>query len=309
VRSKRALPLSIAVFLVAAAAAAADPQLPVSQQTQSKATSGSTDVASDKTVVADKPADNKDTTELQVQAGGISAEGNARSLAMTGGSKFRLRRDDNQFRSAIAGNYAATSAPSPASRSYDSTVQNVQGMLRYDRFLADWMLFLQLQARNDRFAGYDARLQLDPGVGYAFINEKTTQLTGEVGYDLMYQKNRRDARYLLNADKVPILDASGRLQLDPNKPDTFTIHSARAALAFEYALNESSKLTSNLEYLQGVNDTTFYRVNFDAAITAKFGKALSFSFGESIRFDNSAAQLAKAKTDYLTSANLVYTLL
>lgn len=210
----------------------------------------------------------------------MSAEGNARTMAITGGSKFRLRRDDNQFRAALAANYAASSVPAPAARDYSSTVQNVQGLLRYDRFFGDVIGFLQTQGRNDRFAGYDARLQLDPGLGYAIINRKTVQLTGEGGYDFMYQKNRTDARYLLDANKVPVRDASGTLLFDPDKPDHYTIHSVRVAANFDYVFNDATKLSTMLEFLQSVNETDFYRLNFDVALTAKLGKALAFSFGE-----------------------------
>jgi len=308
--SKSAAAVFIVALLAAPAANAQAPgPVPDSQQKAAQATTGATDVTGTKTVTVEKAADKKDATELQVQAGGMSSEGNARALALTGGSKFRFRRDDNQFRAALAANYAASAAPAPADRDYTSTVQNFQGMARYDRFFGDVIAFMQGQARNDRFAGYDARLQLDPGLGYAFINTKTVQFTGEGGYDLMYQKNRTDARYLLDANKLPVRDASGAILFDPNKPDSYTVHSARAAANFDYVINDATKLSTMVEYLQGISDTSFYRLNFDAALTAKLGKALSFSFGESIRFDNNAAKLGKAKTDYMTSASLVYSFL
>ncbi len=297
------------VLLLAQVGWAQDQKLPESQQEQSKATTGATELTTGKTVATEKPDEAKDATELQVQAGGLSSEGNARAVALTGGSKFRLRREDNQFKAAVAGNYAATSVPSPQPREYSASVQNFQGLARYDRFVQDFILFLQLQARNDRFAGYDIRGQVDPGVGYAIINEKTMQLTVELGYDLMYQRNRTDARFLLDDSKNVILGPSGLPSLDPAKPKSYTIHSGRAAVTYEFAFNKTSKLTSALEFLQGINDTEFYRLNFDAALTAKLVGSLSISVGESIRFDNSAAKLGKAKTDYLSSGNLVYTLM
>lgn len=306
---KRAWVICAVAVSMAPAAKAQGPVLPESQQKASQATTGTTDVTGGKTVTVEKEAEKKDATELQAQAGGMSSEGNARAMAITGASKFRLRREDNQFRAALAANYAASSVPAPAQRDYSSTVQNFQGMVRYDRFFGDVIAFLQGQGRNDRFAGYDVRLQLDPGVGYAIINRKTVQLTGEGGYDFMYQKNRTDARYQLDANKVPVRDTSGAILLDPGKPDHYSIHSVRVAANFEYVFNDATKLATMVEFLQSVNETDFYRLNFDAALTAKLGKALSFSFGESVRFDNSAAKLGKSKTDYLTSGSLVYTFL
>lgn len=301
--------IGASLLLFSGLAASQGPDLPQSQQAQTKVTTGATDVATDKTVVAGKKTDEKDATELSLQAGGMSSEGNARSIAITGATNFRLRRESNQFKAAAAGNYAAASPPSPDSRDYTTTVQNLQGMARYDRFIDRFVLFAQAQARNNKFAGYDIRLQLDPGVGYAIIDKSNTQLIGEVGYDFMYQANRMDARYKLDADKNPVLDASGHKLIDPSKPESYSIHSGRAAMTLEYSFNESSKLNAALEYLQGLNDTEFYRVNLDAGITTKLGKIVAFSFGESVRFDNSAAKLGKSKTDYITTANLVFTLL
>src|SRR5512137_1661216 len=63
------------------------------------ATTGATDVA---TSGFDKkeapPADaEKNNTSLQVTAGALSSSGNTKTLALTGSSRFKARREDNQL--------------------------------------------------------------------------------------------------------------------------------------------------------------------------------------------------------------------
>lgn len=131
-----------------------------------------------------------------------------------------------------------------------TTANNLQALARYDRFLGNVSLFLSAQARNDRFQGLDLRQQVDPGVAYYFINEKTTQLWVELGYDLLFDVRRNDSRVQLDADKKPAVDAAG--QPLPLLAKTRTIHSARGFIGFEYVLNEGSKLVAGIEALQGL---------------------------------------------------------
>ena len=70
-----------------------------------------------------------DTVEASIQAGGLFAAGNARSLAITAATDFRIRREQHQFAAAAAANYGrAGKVDVPI----DTTVQNLQGLIRYD---------------------------------------------------------------------------------------------------------------------------------------------------------------------------------
>src|SRR5262249_12006689 len=134
------------------------------------------------------PAKVKDATELSIGAGGMGSSGNSRIISYTASGQLRLRRFDDQFTAALAGNYSRTALPGQA---LQTTVENVQAKTRYDRFfLTDWTVFLGAQARNDRFQGLDLRLQLDPGVGYYFVNDPKQLLWVEVGYDFLHDIRR-----------------------------------------------------------------------------------------------------------------------
>jgi len=275
-----------------------------------QATKGTTDITSDKFQARDKDGekDTKDTTELSVSAGALNTGGNSQLVALTGASKFRLRRGANQFKAAAAFNFARTALPGAE---LATTANNIQGLARYDRFLGDVSLFLSAQARNDRFQGLDLRQQVDPGVAYYFINEKTSQLWVELGYDLLFDVRRNDARVPLDADKKPAVDAAG--QPLPLLAKTRTIHSARGFIGFEYVLNEGSKLVAGVEALQGLagsesNTKNLFRLNGDIALSAKVSKSISLALSFSERYDSTPLP-GKQSLDTVLAASLVYSFL
>lgn len=266
------------------------------------ATSGATDITSDKMAARDKDAAAaKDASELSLSLGLLMADGNAKTQAYTGAEKYRLRRGENQFKQALAGNYARAAVGDAA---LQDTVRNLQGLVRYDRFLGDFTLFLSAQGRHDKFQGLDFRLQVDPGAAYYFINQKDRSMWTEFGYDLTMDFRNQTA-----------VDAARAKAKDPDKiKETRTLHSARLFLGYDHALSETSKLSLGLEYLQGIasnesQTANAYRVNFDAAITAKVFQALSMSTSYSLRVDSAAEQVGKKKTDQILAASLVYTFL
>lgn len=297
--SRRLSSLLIAASLTAPALAHAQQDLPKTAQDQAKVSTGATDVISDKAQTSDRAgaAASKDATELSVSAGGLQTGGNAELLALTTASKFRLRRDDNQFKAALAGNYArsATSAETET----QVTVQNLQALARYDLFLGNVALFSSVQLRNDRFQGLDLRTQFDPGVAYYFVNEKTRQFWVEGGYDLLHDVRREEARVVLDADKKP----TGVIA-----PKTRTLHSGRAFVGYEQALTDTTKITAGLEFMQGLNDTEIRRLNGDVTLTAKLYQALSFAFSFSARYESKPVP-GKEKLDTTSAASLVYTFL
>src|SRR5262249_23165077 len=114
-------------------------------------------------------------------------------------------------------------------------VQNLQGKTRYDRFfLTDWTAFLGVQARNDKFQGLDLRLQIDPGLGYYFVNDPKHLLWAEIGYDYLHDTRREEDRIVRDDTGTP----TGVI-LDKTKP----VHSGRAFVGYDNQLNEAVTLT------------------------------------------------------------------
>lgn len=263
---------------------------------QDAASSGKTDVAKEGFEAQAKKEEkkSKDATEAKLSVGALGASGNSRSLSATTSGQLRVRRGKNQVSSAIAVNYAR-SAAGPG-EGMQTTLENYQGRVRYDRFIADELaLFLATSARRDRFQGLDLRLNVDPGVAYYFIDAPKQQLWTEVGYDLQYDINRDEA--------IDAAEAEGE-----SVDKTDVQHSARMFGGYSNALNERVTFTTGLEFLLGVPETENWRLNWDGALTSQIGGAFSLATTVSVRYDHSP--LPGIETlDMTTALNLVYKLL
>lgn len=262
------------------------------------ATTGTTDVASTGFETTDTKAAEaeatKNITEFQVSAGALTSSGNARLLSFTGASRFRARREANQLSMAAAGNYSRSAAT--ADDDMQTTLRNVQGKIRYDRFLGQgFALFASLSGRNDKFQGLVLRSNFDPGLAYYFLDKEKHQLWTELGYDLQYDV-RRDANLQLAAEQGQDLDK------------TDVRHSMRLFLGYNGSINDVVGLNTGLEYLQGLPETEYWRLNWDVGLTTSLSGKFSVATTFSLKYDNEPLPEVK-NTDTVTAVNLVYQLL
>ena len=275
------------------ARSSADTPLPDSLVKSSKATEGSTDVATSGFETADK-WDSKDATELEISAGGLASAGNSRSIAATSAGKFRLRRGSDQFGAAIAANYGESAVNK--GEGLQTTVENFQGKIRYDRFLAgSFAVFGAASLRHDRFQGLDLRLNLDPGFGYYFIDEEKQQFWLEAGYDFQHDIRRDEAIADAYADGYYLAKTNDR-------------HSLRGFVGYSSELSDTVKVATGLEYLQGLSPATNYRLNWDGSVNSSVGKGFSIATAVSVRYDHNPIPGVE-NTDIVTSISLVYHLL
>lgn len=262
---------------------------------QEAATTGSTEVATEGFQAVElKPEVTTDTTQLSIQAGGQFASGNSRLVALTSAARFRARRDDNQLSLAAAGNYSES-----ASAGDDSTrlsAANLQGKSRYDRFFTGGFAgFASLSARTDRFQGLDLRMNLDPGLAYYLLDAADHQLWLEAGYDLQYDVRRGESLRAARLDGTTLERTELR-------------HSARFFLGYENHFSSAVGLTTGLEYLQGLPDTEYWRLNWDVGLTSSIADSLAIATTFSLRYDNNPLPEVE-KLDTVTAVSLVYTLL
>ena len=269
-------------------------QAPSGVMKQDAATSGKADVASEgfATAVDDKKKD--DATEAKIQAGALGSSGNSRSLALTSMGTVRARRGANELSAAAAANYGRSAATADAPT--QTTMENYQGKLRYDRFVSDRLAaFVSLSGRRDRFQGLDLRLNMDPGLAYYFVQDPKHQLWGEAGYDLQFDI-RKNSAIQAAIDNGQYLEK------------TDVRHSARLFAGYKNNLNDNVQFNTGVEYLQGLQDTKYWRFNWDVGLTAAIATRFALASTFSLRYDNSPLPGIKT-TDTLTAVNLVYTLL
>ncbi len=259
-----------------------------------QATAGTTEVAVEGVeIVADLPVDETRATDVKISAGGLMSTGNAESLAATGNATMRIRREANQYSAALAMNYARASVDGADA---ETTVENYQARVRYDRFLSKhWALFMAESGRRDRFQGLDLRFNFAPGAAYYFISEASHRFWGEFGYDLQY--DIRESSAVANAAEAGTPVAT-----------TETRHNARLFAGYENNLNEHVKFTTGLEYLQAFASTENWRLNWDLGLNAVIAGDFSLATTFFLRYDNNPLPEIR-KLDTVTAVSVVYTLL
>ena len=298
--------LAAALLVGAAHDAKAQATAPIPTETlkAQTATKGSTDIAKGGFAAGGMPSDEdpKETTELAISAGGLFASGNARTIALTTATKFKLRRDAHQFTAAVAMNFARSGKKGEA---VETAVENYQGLLRYDYFFTESVAaFLQSSARRDRFQGLDLRLNVDPGLAYYFVNTKKQSLRAEGGYDLQYDVRRDPSRVQTPAAAAPGEPAVAPL---PLLDKTQTLHNLRLFAGYDNKLYKEVSLITGLEYLQNFADSGTYRLVFDIGIKPNVSDNLAIATTYTMRYENKPLPSVES-TDSIASVNLVYTL-
>ncbi len=234
-----------------------------------------------------------DGTSIAISAGGQISTGNSQLIAGTASGEYETRFSNNGVGVSLLGNYGRGAQPGERD---ETTAQNVQGRLRYDRYLLDRLsVFVLNTGRHDRFQGLDFRYNLDPGVKYLFVQEPTTKFWGELGYDFQYDIRRNDSRDVTGDDGV-VLERLDKTAVD---------HSTRAFVGFNHAFNDEVTFTTGLEYLQSVVVSTQYRVNYEALLAAKLWGGLALGVGFSARYDH-APLPDKKQLDTQTVLSVIY---
>jgi len=242
---------------------------------------------------APKAPASPDGINAQVSAGGLSSSGNSRLVAFTGSGAFDWRGGHNGFGASFVGNYGRSAPPDGE---METTTENAQGRLRYDRYLIDAAsLFMLVTGRHDKFQGLAFRLNLDPGFKFLFVNRPKTQLWAEAGYDFQHDTRTREAREVRD-DMGVLLERLPKHETD---------HSARLFLGFKHDFNDKVAVANGIEYLQSFVDGDRYRFNYDVLFTAKVWGDLALGVGFNARYDNQPLP-EKVKLDTTTTLSLVY---
>jgi putative salt-induced outer membrane protein YdiY len=232
-------------------------------------------------------------TTASVSAGGLSSSGNSKLVAFTLSGLYDWRGGANGMGASLVGNYGRSAAPGTDMK---TTTENLQGRIRYDRYLIDEAsLFLLTTGRHDKFQGLAFRLNVDPGFKYLFVNRPKTQLWAEAGYDFQYDTRIEAARQ--------VKDDMG--MVTETLPKHETDHSVRVFLGFKHAFNDATALSNGIEYLQSFVDGERYRFNYDVLFTAKVWGDLALGVGFNARYDNSPLP-EKVKLDTTSTLSLVY---
>ncbi len=280
--------------------------------------------------VPDEAKPTTDGTTASLSAGGQWVTGNSNLLAMTANGSFDMRRGANEFGAGLLANYGQSTPP--GGQWAVETAENVQGKLRYDRFVsAPAAFFLLVTGREDRFQGLNFRLNLDPGFKYLFVKASADAVWAEAGYDFQYDNRRSDSLGITAPtgaasanEPVPV---SGCTPTDPNYttsgnispcaqsmlPETQIYNSGRLFAGFRHAFNKDVTLGAGVEYLQSIvavnagqaGDVYDSRLNFDALFASKISGGLSLGLGIHAAYDRFPLP-GKKDLDTASTLTLIY---
>jgi putative salt-induced outer membrane protein len=242
-----------------------------------------------------------DATEGEIAAGGLISTGNARAAQGTVNARVRVRRKAHEFRSVVAGNYGRAAADIDSN--VETTVLNLQGMVRYDYFFAKrWSAFLMGTTRHDRFQGLDLRLNVDPGIAFYAIQKPNHRLWFEAGYDFQFDVRRDEAIIErieddVNGDGVLADNEITETQIADKRQVN---HAARLFAGYTNNLSERVSFDTGIEYLQSLVVGKRIRVNWVNALSAQLFGRVGLAATFTLRYENQPLP-GIAKVDTITA--------
>jgi putative salt-induced outer membrane protein YdiY len=142
-------------------------------------------------------------------------------------------------------------------------------------FTERFFSYVRLEALHDAVADVEYRITLSPGVGYYFIKNATTRLSGEVGPGVVFEKQGNDEKTYLTA---------------------------RIAERFEHKFSDRAKLWQSLEFLPQIDDVENFIINAEIGVEAGLTEKLSVRVYAQDTYDNEPAPGRKENDLKIVSA-------
>jgi putative salt-induced outer membrane protein len=204
---------------------------------------------------APAPAPAEPKWESSAGLGFSLTRGNSKNLLFTANVASQKKWDNNEVRLGANGAYGE-------SDSIKNTEQ-VLGFAQYNRLFTERAYgYLRLDALHDSVADIEYRFNFSPGVGYYFIKNQTTSLSGEVGPGFIHEKLGGDDRSYMTL---------------------------RVAERFEHKFNERVRMWQSLEWLPQVDNFNNYILNSEIGVAASLTDNLSLKVFAQDVYDNEPA--------------------
>ena len=138
--------------------------------------------------------------------------------------------------------------------------ESLHGFFQYNRLFSERAYgYARIDGLHDAIADIEYRFTFSPGVGYYFVKNESTTLSGEVGPGAIYEKQGDNSR--------------GYLTL-------------RLAERFEHKLNERARVWQSLEILPQVDDYENFIANFELGVESSLTEKLSLRAYIQDTYDN-----------------------
>lgn len=152
--------------------------------------------------------------------------------------------------------------------------------LRLDNFFSSGTFFYFLGSwLQDKFAGYDNRYSLGPGIGQKFVDGPVHYLEAEIGCNWTREDYTDEA--------------------------TESFIEGRAFGQYEYLISDTSKFLQTIEYLHDFDDPTNFKIAGETALISALTEVVAIKLAYEVRYQNRPAQDRFQETDTVFSGSLV----
>ena len=185
---------------------------------------------------------NKSPWESSAALGFTLTRGNSSTLLFTGNLLTSRKQGNNEISLGADATYGANSGV--------TTAQAFRGFGQYNRLFSDRAYgLLRAEGLYDKIAAVQPRVTISAGLGYYFVKNDRTKLSGEVGPSLVYERQ-----------------ASGVSK---------TYMALRVAERLDHKISDKTKLWQSAEFLPQVDNFNNYILNFEAGLETELYKNLA----------------------------------
>jgi putative salt-induced outer membrane protein len=207
----------------------------------------------------------------------VNTTGNTEALTVAGKNEMKYKFTDKWTGSWVVGTlYGKSDGDKNAERYFTD--------LRADYSINDrWYAYGLGTWLRDKFAGFDNRLGIGPGVGYKFLIGPKHFLLAETGLNYAYE-DYADS----DEDNEDFLE--GRL-----------------FGKYEWAFTKKTKFSQSLEYLQSFKDSSMRKLNSETALVTAITDIMALKISYSILYNNDPRPSDLDDTDTILATSLVIT--
>jgi putative salt-induced outer membrane protein len=207
----------------------------------------------------------------------VNTTGNSDTLTVAGKNEMKYKFTDKWTGSWVAGGlYAENSNHKTAERYFTDLRADYSITERWYAYgLGTWL--------RDKFAGFDNRVGVGPGVGYKFLTGPKQFLLGETGLNYVVE------------------------DYEDKGESTERFIEGRLFGKYEYAFTDKIKASQSLEYLQSFKDSSLWKLNSVTALVTALTDTLALKVSYSVFYNNDPRPSDLDDTDTFLATALVIT--
>ena len=193
--------------------------------------------------------------ETSAAAGVILTRGNSDTMTATANILGQKKWDQHELRLGADATYGEVVD--------ETSAETIHGFGQYNYLFTERMYgYGRIDALHDGIADVDYRITIGPGVGYYFIKEERTLLSGETGPGLVIEKQGGEES---------------------------TYITLRFAERFEHKFNDRVRVWQSLEWLPQVDDWSNWILNAEVGLESQLSEKLSLRVFAQDTYDNEPA--------------------